>query len=190
MAFTEGGKGTKYIPTCHGCDRKCKGNWRKCQHITKDHKSKVAALDGVGHFRCGNNNNNSDKSKKGTVNVVAGAGKDDSGDKSGDEATKAKNSSASELIEDMTVGELLGLTRIVNTTVGMSEVDGEIYEEDGSWDGDVLANISVGFCQLQGEKPVKVTVVNEEWLVQGRRRTNPLKVKIKTAKSEGGIFVT
>ena len=84
----------------------------------------------------------------------------------------------------MTVGELLRLTGIVNTTAGMSEVDGKMYEEDGSWDGGVLANIGVGFCQVQGEKPVKATIVNEEWLVQGRRRTNPLKVKTKAAKSQ------
>ena len=25
VVFAEGGKGTKYIPTCHGCGRKCKG---------------------------------------------------------------------------------------------------------------------------------------------------------------------
>ena len=25
VAFAEGGKGTKYIPTCHGYSRKCKG---------------------------------------------------------------------------------------------------------------------------------------------------------------------
>ena len=25
VAFAEGGKGTEYIPTCHGCGRKCKG---------------------------------------------------------------------------------------------------------------------------------------------------------------------
>ena len=66
----------------------------------------------------------------------------------------------------------------------MNEVDGEIYEEDGSWDGDILANIDVGFCQVQGEKPGNATVVNEEWLVQDRRRTNPFKVGTKTAKSE------
>ena len=52
----------------------------------------MAALDAAGHFRRGNNNNNKDKSKKGTVNVAAGAGKNGSGDESGDEATKAKDS--------------------------------------------------------------------------------------------------
>ena len=48
----------------------------------------------------------------------------------------------------MTVGKLLRLTGIVNTTIGMSEVDGEIYGEDGSWDGDILVNIGVSFCQV------------------------------------------
>ena len=68
------------------------------------------------------------------------------------------------------------------TTVGMREADGEIYEDDGSWNGDVLANIGVGFCQVQGEKLMKATVVNEQWLVQGRRGTNPPKIKTKNQK--------
>ena len=55
----------------------------------------------------------------------------------------------------MTIDELLKLTGIINTTIGMSEVDRSIYEDDGSWDGGVLANIGVGFCQVQGEKPKK-----------------------------------
>ena len=83
----------------------------------------------------------------------------------------------------MTIGELLRLTGHIHTTVGMSEADGEIYEDDGSWDGNALANIGVSFCQVQGEKPEKATVVNKEWLVQGRRGTNPLKVKTKADKS-------
>ena len=31
----------------------------------------------------------------------------------------------------------------------MQEEDGVIYEEEGSWDGNVLANIGVGFIQVQ-----------------------------------------
>ena len=121
MAFAEGGKGTEYIPTCHGCSRKCKGGWRECPHITEDHRAKMAALDAAGHFRRGNNNNNKDKSKKGTVNVAAGAGKDDGGDESGDEATKAEDSSASKITKDMTIGELLRLTGHIHATIDMSE---------------------------------------------------------------------
>ena len=64
----------------------------------------------------------------------------------------------------------------------MRETDGEIYGEDRSWDGDVLANIGVGFCQVQGEKPPETTVIKELWLVQGRRGTNPLKSKSKIEK--------
>ena len=56
VAFAEGGEGTEYIPTCHGCGRKCKGRWRKYPHITDEHRAKVAALDAAGHFRRGNNN--------------------------------------------------------------------------------------------------------------------------------------
>ena len=74
VVFAQGGKGAEYILTCHGYDMKCKGGWRKCQHITEDHRSKVAVLDVAGHFRHGNNNNNG-KSKKGTVNVATGSGK-------------------------------------------------------------------------------------------------------------------
>ena len=39
VAFAEGGKGGEYIPTCHGCGRKCKGGRRKCPHITEDHRA-------------------------------------------------------------------------------------------------------------------------------------------------------
>ena len=41
------GRSASYIPTCHGCSRMCKGVWRKCKHITEDHRAKVAALDEV-----------------------------------------------------------------------------------------------------------------------------------------------
>ena len=56
--------------------------------------------------------------------------------------------------------------------------------DDGSWDGDVLANIGAGFCQVQSEKPRQATVINGQWLVQGRCGTNPLKVKTKAVKSQ------
>ena len=66
MAFAEGGKGTEYAPTCHGCGRKCKGGWRKCQHITDEHRAKVAALDDARHFRGNNNSTSGNKNKKGS----------------------------------------------------------------------------------------------------------------------------
>ena len=34
VAFVEGGGGG-YVPNCHGCGKKCKGGWRKCQNITE-----------------------------------------------------------------------------------------------------------------------------------------------------------
>ena len=70
----------------------------------------------------------------------------------------------------------------------MRETDGKIYEDDGSWDGDVLANIGVGFCKVHGEKPPKAMVVNEQWLVQGRRGTNPFKGKSKIEKEALSTF--
>ena len=183
MAFAEGGKKGEYIPTCHGCGRKCPGGWRKCKHITEDHRSKVAALDKGGHFYSGNNNNNNNRdtrTKKGTVNVAAGSGRDDDdGDKSESDTNKSDVSSGSGLTHDMTLGELLRLTGVVNTTIGMDKTSGEIYEEEGSWDGDVLSNIGVGFCQVQGEKPV----INDQWMVQGRRGTNPFKGGTKVSSS-------
>ena len=42
--------------------------------------------------------------------------------------------------------------------------------------------MGVGFCQVQGEKPRQATVINEQWLVQGRRGTNPFKSKSKIQK--------
>ena len=110
----------------------------------------MAALDAAGHFLRGNNNNNNgDKSKKGTVNVAVGSGKDYGGNDSGDDATKTEDSSVSELTKDMTIGELLKLAGYINTTIGMSEMNGSIYEDDGSWGGDVLANIGVGFAKFK-----------------------------------------
>ena len=120
VAFAEGGKKGGYSPTCHGCSRKCNGGWRECMNITEDHRSKVAALDAAGHFRRDNNINNDSKKKKDTVNVVEGLGKDD--------ATKSEGSNTSGLTKDMTIGELLRLTGVINTTVGMKETDGKIYE--------------------------------------------------------------
>ena len=86
------------------------------------------------------------------------------------------------LIFGLSHGPISGKT--VNTTVGMSAVGNSIYGDGGSWDGDVLANTGVGVCQVQDEKPKKATVVNKDWLVQGRRGTNPLKVKTKAVKSQ------
>ena len=159
------------------------GGWRECKNITEDHRSKVASLEKVGHFRSSNNNNRDTKTKKDTVNIATGAGKDDDDrNKSESDATKSDISNTSRLTEDMTLGKLLRLTGVINTTVRMNKTDGEVYEEDGSWDGNFLANIGVGFCQVQGEKPSRATVINEQWLVQGRRGTNPIKDKIKVQK--------
>ena len=138
----------------------------------------------AGHFHCGNNNNTSNKRKKGTVNVAVVSRKGSSDGDSGDNVTTVEDSNTSKLTEDITIGGLLKLTGIINANVGMIEVDGSMYEDDDSWDGDVLANIGVGFCQVQGEKPKKATVINEEWLVQGRRGINPLKVKTKAVKGQ------
>ena len=179
MAFAEGGKGTEYVPTCHDGGRKCKGGWLKCRHITDEHRAKVAALDDAGHFRRSNNNSTN---KKGTVNVVAAADKDGEDDGSKDSNNKTDSSATSTLTEDMMLGELLKLTSVINTTVGMDKRDGVIYEEDGSWDGDVLSNIDLGFCQVQDEKLLDATVIKEPWLVQGRRGTNPLNNKNRIKK--------
>ena len=64
----------------------------------------------------------------------------------------------------------------------MNKTDGVIYEEDGSWDGEVLSNIGVGFCQVQGEKLLDVTEFKEPWMVQGSRGTNPLNHKNRVKK--------
>ena len=84
----------------------------------------------------------------------------------------------------MTIGELLRLIGQLHTAVGMRATDGKIYEEEGSWDGDVLANLGVGFCQVQGERPKKAKIFNEEWMVQGHRGTNLLKAKTKSIKAQ------
>ena len=162
VAFADGGKKGEYIPTCHGCDRKCMGGCRECKNVTEDHRSKVVTLEKAGHFRRANNNNCDIKTKKGMVNVAAGAGKDGDSNKSNSDATKSDISNTSELTEDMALDELLRMTGVINTTVEMNKTDGEVYEEDGSWGGDFLANIGVGFCQVQGEKPSRVTVINEQ----------------------------
>ena len=182
VVFAEGGKMGEYIPTCHGCGRKCVGGWRECKNIIEDHMSKVAALEKAGHFRLSNSNSRDTKIKKGTANVAAGARKDDDSNKSDSDTTKSESSNTSGLTEDMTLGELLRLTGVINITVGMRKTDGGIYEEDGSWDGDVLANIGVGFCQVQGEKPRQAMVINKQWLVQGRCGTNPFRSKSKIQK--------
>ena len=100
----------------------------------------MAALNSAGHCRRGNNNNRNAKNKKGAVNVAAGAWKKDDDGKSDDKATNTEDSGTSGLTEDMTIGELLRLTGHIHTTVGMREADEEVYDDDGSWDGDVLDN--------------------------------------------------
>ena len=90
----------------------------------------------------------------------------------------------SELTEDMIIGEMLRLTGQLNITVGMRSTDDKIFEDKGSWNGKVLSNLGAGFCKVQGEKPKKATVINDEWMLQGHRGTNPFKAKIKSIKAE------
>ena len=52
----------------------------------------------------------------------------DSDKDSGDDTSNSGDGSTSKLTEDMTIGELLKLTRIVTTTIWMSEVDGGIMK--------------------------------------------------------------
>ena len=120
VAFAEGGKGAEYSSTCHGCGRKCKGGWRKRPHITEEHRAKVAARDAAGHFRRGNNNNSNNGNKKGTANVATDSRKGDNNDASRDGASKSGDGSTSELTKNMTIGEQLKLTGIVNTTIEMT----------------------------------------------------------------------
>ena len=89
----------------------------------------MAALDKAGHFR---RNNNDSKNEKGTVNIAAAADKDDESDESNNSHTKTEDSATSTLTQDMTLGKCFKLTGVINTTVGMSRTDGEIYEEEGS----------------------------------------------------------
>ena len=171
----------EYIPTCHGCNRKCKDGCRKCKHITKDHRSKVAALDAAGHFQKKNSNNSN---KTGTINIAAGEGDKDGGSGSNG-VTKATFSEHSELTEGIsgpnsTYTELLKITGHMHAEVGMGVEDGMIYEDDGSWDGDVLANLgAAGFLQVQGEKPEKASLLNSGWMVQSCCGTKPLQ-RLKT----------
>ena len=85
IAFIKGGGGG-YIPNCHGCGKKCRGGWRKCQNITEAHRSKVAELNAARVFRKKSDGGNN---KKSTVNTVAGKeANDDSGGGTGDAKTE------------------------------------------------------------------------------------------------------
>ena len=169
VAFAEGENKTGgFVPTCYGCGRKCKGGWRKCTYITEDHREKVAALDTAGHFR----------KKRGTVNVVTGDEDDESADDA-EEDNKTTTTDYSKLTDAdgkplPSLKELLTLTGYINANVGTFQA--ENYD-DSSWDGDTLANLGVGFLQVEGETGVtfRDPVCDQEWVVQGRRGTNPLK---------------
>jgi len=154
----EGGK--RFIPTCHGCGKKCEGGWRKCRNITEEHRAKVAELDTAGHFKKKPSKPSNNNNKTGTVNVAAG--EDDDADDGGDD--DANKTTTSSLTGDPipSYGDLLRITGHISTNVGMREEDGVIYEEEGSWDGDVLANIGVGFIQVQGEGQNKTSSFNKE----------------------------
>ena len=129
IAFAERGKRTELIPACHGCDRKCKGGWHKCKHITEDHMSKVAELHAARHFQKKNNNSNNNI---GTVNVAAGKGNEDN-NSGGNNATKATASEPSKLTEGtrgpyLAYIELLKIMGHMHTEMGMSRADVDIYE--------------------------------------------------------------
>ena len=72
--------------------------------------------------------------------------------------------------------ELFQLTGYISANVGTFQA--ENYD-DSSWDGDTLANLGVGFLHVKGETGVtfRDPVCDQEWVVQGRRGTNPLKIK-------------
>ena len=130
--FVEGGGGG-YIPDCHGCGKKCKGGWRKCQNITEAHRATLAELDAAGAFK---KKSDGGANKKGAVNTVAGEeANDNSGGSAGD--TKTKETAASELT-DLTEApwssykELLRGTGYINTTVGVEDAISGDYDYQGS----------------------------------------------------------
>ena len=199
VAFVERGWGG-YIPTCHGCGNKCKGGWRRCPNITEAHRSKVAELDAAGVFRKKTDGSNSSNSKKGTVNTVAGE-ETDNASGGGTSDAKTEETTASDLTDPTeapwpSYKELLQATGHINATVGVDDaIDGD-YDSQGSWDGDDLASLGIGFLQVQGENQ-GVTLQDEgvtflqsrDWHVQGHRGTNPVKSKrtVSSILKEGSV---
>ena len=73
---------------------------------------------------------------------------------------------------------------MVNTNVGTPKPKKleDICEDDFSWDGDVLADMGVGFIECQNSELERHSTVKNEWKVQGRRGTNPVKTKTSSVK--------
>ena len=185
VAFAE--KEAPWAPVCHGCGRRCPGGWRKCQHITEEHRQKVEELDAAGAFKRGGGGG---ANKRGTVNTAAGAEEDDATKEEDgeDEDNSSKLTSASGPLP--TYRELLELTGHISTNVGLAAgANNEKYADEDSWDGDDLADLGVGFLEVGGAtgdpalQDQGVTLaIKENWQVQGRKGPNPLKKsqKIKT----------
>ena len=96
------------------------------------------------------------QNKSGTVNIAASESNKDF-DSEGNGTTKATTSKLSELTEGTggpypAYSEYLRITGHISTNIGIRETDSKIYEEEKSCNGDVPANLGVGFLQVQDEK--------------------------------------
>ena len=179
MAFAK--KETPWAPVCHGCGRRCPGGWRKCQHITEEHRQKVEELDAAGAFKRGGGGGGA--SKRGTINTAAGAEEDDATkEESGeDEDDGSKLTSATGPLP--TYRELLELTGHISANVGRAAgANNKKCTDEDSWDGDDLADLGVGFLEIDGatSEPALqdqgvALAIKEDWQIQGRKGSNPLR---------------
>ena len=79
----------------------------------------------------------------------------------------------------------------------MDDVDDDDCGSKDSWDGDVLANLGMGFLQVQGENqgvPLQdqgvALLLNRGWQVQGHHGTNSVKAKKMVSPSFRGDAFT
>ena len=135
------------MPVCYGCGRRRPGGWRKCPHITEEHRKKVQELDAAGHFKRGGGGG----SKKGTVNTAAGAEEDNTPEEEGGEEEESSSRLTSLPGPLPTYRELLELTGHISTNIGLAVgANKKNYEDEESWDGDDLVDLGVGFLEISG----------------------------------------
>ena len=170
-----------YILNCCGCRKKCVGSCKLRKNITDAYRSKVAKLDGKGVFRKKPNNNGS---KHGSMNIAA------NGDNNGGDGAKAtKTTSTPSTITDgqptydrfFAIAKLAGVVNANARTTKEDENINGICEDYFSWDVDILADIGgrISPSSRLKDKAVSITQQRVEGTVQGRRGSNPFRVKTK-----------
>ena len=167
-----------FKPICYCCGKRCNtGGWRECPNVTQQQIDRMTKLVEKGHFEWssggGNNNSgsNNNNAKKGLRHTKVEE----------QETVEEDNEPSNE--EYPSISSLIKMNGFINVNAAADcdNVNHRVRGQCHSFDGDKVSDL--GF--LQFEKDVSPTNQYQgvvladagEWLIQGRRGSNPTKIQ-------------